>query len=48
MDLFSDAGGGKNSGAGKDNGTHQATVKVVPPMAVSQETTSKEKNPGTR
>ncbi|BAT81567.1 hypothetical protein LR48_Vigan306s001700 [Vigna angularis] len=41
-----DAGGGKNSGTGKDNGTHQASVKVVPPMAASQET-SKEKNPGT-
>lgn len=42
-----DAAGSKNSGTGKDNGTHQATVKVVPPMAASQETISKEKNPGT-
>lgn len=47
MDFLSDAGG-KNSGTGKDNGTHQAPVKVVPHVATSQETTSKEKNPGTR
>lgn len=39
-----DAAGGKNSGTGKDSGTHQATEKVVPP---SQETISKEQSCGT-
>ncbi|XP_020236785.1 GBF-interacting protein 1-like isoform X1 [Cajanus cajan] len=42
-----DAGGGKNSGTGKDNGIHQASEKVVPPLSASQETISKEKNSGT-
>lgn len=48
MDLLSDAAGSKNSGTGKDSGTHQATEKVVPPLSASQETISKEKSSGTR
>ncbi|KAG4963835.1 hypothetical protein JHK82_040512 [Glycine max] len=42
-----DAAGSKNSGTGKDSGTHQATEKVVPPLSASQETISKEKSSGT-
>ncbi|XP_061339181.1 GBF-interacting protein 1-like isoform X2 [Gastrolobium bilobum] len=42
-----DAGSSKNSGTGKDNGTHQVTEKVAPPLAASQETISKEKSSGT-
>ncbi|KAK7385487.1 hypothetical protein VNO78_31209 [Psophocarpus tetragonolobus] len=45
--VSQDAAGSKNSGTGKDNGTHQATEKVVPPLSVSQETISKEKGSGT-
>lgn len=48
MDLLSDAAGSKNSGTGKDNGTPQATEKVVPPLSASQEKISKEKSSGTR
>lgn len=48
MELLSDAGGSKSSVTGKDNGAHQVSEKVVPPLPASQEIISKGKSSGTR
>lgn len=48
MDLLSDASGSKTSVTGKDNGAHQASEKVAPPLSASQEIISKGKSSGTR
>ncbi|KAJ1431779.1 UBA-like superfamily [Sesbania bispinosa] len=45
--VSQDASGSKNSVTGKDNGAHQVTEKVAPPLSGSQEITSKGKSSGT-
>lgn len=47
--YFLDAGGGKNSGTGRDNGTSQAVGKGVnPTLPTSQETKHKETSSAAR
>lgn len=47
--LLSDAGGGRNSGPGKENGINQAAEKAVTPtLQTSQDTKTKDKSPAIR